>query len=51
MGNVTNQAEFNFYADPESVHILLCSTKKLWLLPWETCFLKSKVTHVSFFAL
>lgn len=44
-GNITSQAEFNFYADPESVHIVLNSnTKPLWLLPWEAC-LKSQVTH------
>ncbi|XP_029176926.1 uncharacterized protein LOC114945014 isoform X2 [Nylanderia fulva] len=45
MGNITSQAEFNFYADPESAHILLNSNiKPLWLLPWESC-LKSQVTH------
>ena len=44
-GNVTPQAEFNFYMDPESVHIVFNSnTKPLWLLPWETC-LKSKISH------
>lgn len=44
-GNITSQAEFNFYADPESAHIVLNNnTKPLWLLPWETC-LKSQVTH------
>ncbi|KAG8034249.1 hypothetical protein G9C98_001333 [Cotesia typhae] len=43
-GNTTAQAEFNFYADPESVHILFQSNlKPLWLFPWETC-LKSTVT-------
>lgn len=45
-GNITSQAEFNFYADPESAHIVLNSNiKLLWLLPWEAC-LKSQVTHV-----
>ncbi|KAL6424068.1 hypothetical protein ACFW04_009754 [Cataglyphis niger] len=45
LGNITSQAEFNFYADPESAHIVLDSnTKPLWLLPWETC-LKSQITH------
>ncbi|XP_033224842.1 uncharacterized protein LOC117177887 isoform X2 [Belonocnema kinseyi] len=44
MGNVTPQAEFNFYADPESAHIVLSSSNRLWLLPWETC-LKSKVSN------
>ncbi|XP_036143429.1 inosine-uridine preferring nucleoside hydrolase isoform X2 [Monomorium pharaonis] len=45
-GNVTAQAEFNFYADPESVHIVLNSNsnKPLWLLPWESC-LETRVTH------
>ncbi|XP_034952381.1 inosine-uridine preferring nucleoside hydrolase-like [Chelonus insularis] len=43
-GNVTSQAEFNFYSDPESAHILFKSNfKPLWLLPWETC-LKSDVS-------
>lgn len=45
-GNITSQAEFNFYADPESAHVVLNNnTKPLWLLPWEAC-LKSRVTHV-----
>ncbi|XP_051173343.1 inosine-uridine preferring nucleoside hydrolase-like [Leptopilina boulardi] len=44
LGNTTPQAEFNFFSDPESAHILLCSTNKLWLFPWETC-LKSQVTN------
>lgn len=44
-GNITSQAEFNFYADPESVHIVLNrNNKPLWLLPWESC-LKSRITH------
>ncbi|XP_057335852.1 inosine-uridine preferring nucleoside hydrolase-like isoform X1 [Microplitis mediator] len=44
LGNTTPQAEFNFYADPESAHILLQSNiKPLWLFPWETC-LKSDIT-------
>ncbi|EZA51461.1 uncharacterized protein LOC105282884 isoform X2 [Ooceraea biroi] len=44
-GNITSQAEFNFYADPESVHIVLNSnTKPLWLLPWEAC-LNSQISH------
>lgn len=44
LGNTTPQAEFNFFADPESAHIVLSSTNKLWLLPWETC-LKSQITN------
>ncbi|KAL6266964.1 hypothetical protein P5V15_000048 [Pogonomyrmex californicus] len=44
-GNITAQAEFNFYVDPESVHIVLNSnTKPLWLLPWESC-LETRITH------
>ncbi|XP_071565882.1 nucleoside hydrolase-like isoform X1 [Temnothorax nylanderi] len=44
-GNITAQAEFNFYADPESVHIVLNSNNKpLWLLPWESC-LETRITH------
>nr|XP_012230317.1 PREDICTED: inosine-uridine preferring nucleoside hydrolase-like [Linepithema humile] len=44
-GNITSQAEFNFYADPESVHIVLNrNNKPLWLLPWESC-LKCQITH------
>lgn len=44
-GNVTAQAEFNFYNDPESAHIVLNNIcKPIWLLPWESC-LKSQVTH------
>ncbi|OXU30884.1 hypothetical protein TSAR_002605 [Trichomalopsis sarcophagae] len=45
IGNITSQAEFNFYADPESVHIVMSfAAKKMWLLPWETC-MKSNITH------
>ncbi|XP_015513563.2 inosine-uridine preferring nucleoside hydrolase [Neodiprion lecontei] len=37
-GNITAQAEFNFYSDPESVHIFLANSIKPYvLLPWETC--------------
>ncbi|XP_015603973.1 uncharacterized protein C1683.06c [Cephus cinctus] len=44
-GNITAQAEFNFYADPESVHMVLSSNDKpLWLIPWETC-LRSNISH------
>ncbi|XP_078039047.1 pyrimidine-specific ribonucleoside hydrolase RihA-like [Augochlora pura] len=44
-GNITSQAEFNFYVDPESVHIVFNKNKKpLWLLPWEACC-GSSITH------
>ncbi|XP_043592644.1 pyrimidine-specific ribonucleoside hydrolase RihA-like isoform X2 [Bombus pyrosoma] len=44
-GNITSQAEFNFYMDPESVHIVFNNNKNpLRLLPWETC-LKSCISH------
>lgn len=43
--NCTPEAEFNFYMDPESAHIVLSNSKKpLWLLPWDTC-LKSCISH------
>ena len=48
VGNVTAQAEFNFYFDPESVHIVMCkATKKLWILPWEPCK-RSNIEYVSY---
>ncbi|XP_058806314.1 nucleoside hydrolase-like [Phymastichus coffea] len=44
VGNITSQAEFNFYFDPESVHIVFFNAaQKLWLLPWETT-LKSSIS-------
>lgn len=49
VGNVTPQAEFNFFADPESVHIFLANNvKPHLLLPWEAC-IKSKIPRVSDF--
>lgn len=48
-GNTTPQAEFNFYFDPESAHIVLANNKKPFhLLPWETC-IKSTITYVKLF--
>ena len=41
-GNVTRFAEFNFYADPESVQCVLDSGIPLALLPWDTTL---KVAH------
>lgn len=39
VGNTTDCAEFNFYADPEAAHIVLNSgISKIVLVPWETCF-------------
>lgn len=38
IGNVTKSAEFNFYSDPESAHIVLDSLDcPIHILPWETC--------------
>uniref|UniRef100_A0A1B0GJU9 Inosine/uridine-preferring nucleoside hydrolase domain-containing protein n=1 Tax=Lutzomyia longipalpis TaxID=7200 RepID=A0A1B0GJU9_LUTLO len=38
VGNITSSAEFNFFNDPESVHIVLETLKcPMFLLPWETC--------------
>lgn len=39
VGNATKSAEFNFHADPESVHIVLEATKcPTVIVPWETCY-------------
>ncbi|XP_012262666.2 inosine-uridine preferring nucleoside hydrolase-like isoform X2 [Athalia rosae] len=44
VGNITAQAEFNFYVDPESVHIFFANNvKPLVLLPWEAC-LESQIS-------
>uniref|UniRef100_A0A1L8DYD6 Putative inosine-uridine preferring nucleoside hydrolase n=1 Tax=Nyssomyia neivai TaxID=330878 RepID=A0A1L8DYD6_9DIPT len=38
VGNYTSAAEFNFFNDPESVHIVLHTLKcPMFLLPWEAC--------------
>lgn len=38
IGNVTKSAEFNFFSDPEAVHIVLDTlTCPITILPWETC--------------
>ncbi|XP_019871744.1 inosine-uridine preferring nucleoside hydrolase [Aethina tumida] len=37
VGNTTRVAEFNFYYDPEAVHIVLeCMTCPIHIIPWET---------------
>lgn len=42
IGNTTRSAEFNFYSDPESAHIVLNERSfKINVLPWETCLVKS----------
>ncbi|MEW5814608.1 MAG: nucleoside hydrolase [Spirochaetota bacterium] len=40
-GNVTAFAEFNFYADPESVQFILDSSIPLHLIPWDACVASS----------
>nr|CAI5870300.1 unnamed protein product [Callosobruchus analis] len=36
VGNITSAAEFNFYMDPEAVHIVLeCLKCEIYILPWE----------------
>uniref|UniRef100_A0A1B6E0S3 Inosine/uridine-preferring nucleoside hydrolase domain-containing protein n=1 Tax=Clastoptera arizonana TaxID=38151 RepID=A0A1B6E0S3_9HEMI len=38
VGNMSNSAEFNFWADPEAAHIVLESAiKTKIMLPWEAC--------------
>jgi purine nucleosidase len=45
IGNVTNCAEFNFWNDPESAHIVLAESEcPVYILPWETCLEASKAT-------
>ena len=39
LGNVTPVTEFNFYNDPDSVHVVLTKSKcDLTLVPWDTAF-------------
>lgn len=41
IGNITAQAEFNFYADPEAAFIVLENLKcKTYIVPWETTLKK-----------
>lgn len=45
IGNVTKSAEFNFFSDPEAVHIVLDTlTCPITILPWETCTEKAGMT-------
>ncbi|XP_031628323.1 uncharacterized protein LOC116344081 [Contarinia nasturtii] len=38
IGNTTSSAEFNFYVDPEAVHIVFATLKcPMTVLPWECC--------------
>jgi purine nucleosidase len=37
-GNVTAYAEFNYYADPEAVQVVLDSGIPLSVVPWDACF-------------
>ncbi len=41
-GNVTRFAEFNFYADPESVQFVLNSGIPMTVVPWDACL---KLVH------
>ncbi|XP_031787342.1 inosine-uridine preferring nucleoside hydrolase isoform X2 [Nasonia vitripennis] len=44
-GSLSSQVDFNFFADPESVHIVMnFAAKKMWLLPLGTC-MRSNITH------
>jgi hypothetical protein len=44
-------AEFNFWADPEAVHVVLESPLQtpILLVPWETCKFEARFTFVSLF--
>ncbi|XP_021958071.1 inosine-uridine preferring nucleoside hydrolase [Folsomia candida] len=45
VGNIRACAEFNFWADPESVHVVLESPwrQPILLIPWETCKIEAKM--------
>ena len=39
-GNVTTNAEFNFWFDPEAAHVVInrANCLRLRIIPWETCY-------------
>ena len=47
-GNITESAEFNFYADPEAAKVVLQETDQIIkLVPWETCLHNIEISYVS----
>ncbi|KAG8180073.1 hypothetical protein JTE90_027854 [Oedothorax gibbosus] len=51
LGNVTVSAEFNFFSDPKSAHIVLTESRcPIRMVPWETC-LENGMEWDDFYAL